>query len=145
MNEAEWLVCDEAGKMLEQATLSVRKARLFAVACCRCSRQLMLNGEHRAAVDLAERFADGEVHELELSAAYQRTDEYALARRDARSEREIRRWYEAVAVLNVTNPLSLGAWDAVWNLNRAAGNQATESIHKWPHCFATSWAIRFGR
>jgi hypothetical protein len=98
---------------------SDRKRRLFAVACCRLCRQLMRNPSHRADVDLAERFADGQATEAELTAAYHRVNDLACARYANTTEREIRRWAEMVAVAN-TLRLPADASDAVWNLTRAS-------------------------
>ena len=127
MTEAEWVACDDARDLVHRGIpgATARKLRLFAVACCRCSRQLLLNKDHRRDVDLAERFADGQATEKELSAAYRRVN--ALARRlPANSEREIHRWAEAVAVANATK-LFMRDWyalsaagDAVWQIRRAA-------------------------
>ena len=124
MTENEWLACGDAREMILSGTLDraggPRKLRLLAVACCRCSRQLMRNTDHRRAVDVAERFADGHATEGELVAAYQRTDEYARGLHDGESEREIRRWSEAVAVLNAVRLKGDPASDAVWQIRRAA-------------------------
>jgi hypothetical protein len=122
MTEAEWFACDDARELIGRGipNASARKLRLFAVACCRCSRQLLRNPDHRDAMDLAERFADGLATERELAATYRRTDEFALSLRAGESEQEIRRWAEAVAVLNVTRSPNADAADAVWNIRRAA-------------------------
>jgi hypothetical protein len=131
MTEAEWFACEDARDMVQSDAriTSARKLRLFAVACCRCSRQLLLNASHRGAVDIAERFADGDATAEELADAYRRTNEIARALNageDWESEREIRRWAEAVAVLNATAPFTEDwhapskAGDAVWQIRRAA-------------------------
>jgi hypothetical protein len=128
MTEAEWFACGDAREILgrTQHSFSARKLRLFAVACCRCSRQLLLNATLRQAVDVAERFADGQVTAEELAAAYEQANEIARELYDGESEREIRRWAEAVAVLNATNPFTepwraaSAAGDAVWQIRRAA-------------------------
>jgi hypothetical protein len=132
MTEEEWwLTCEDAREMLGRVThdFGARKLRLFAVACCRCSRQLLLNADHRAAVDVAERFADGLATGQDLAAAYERTNEFARELYHGESEREIRRWAEAVAVLNATKPFTQhwhatsAAGDAVWQVRRAAGHR----------------------
>jgi hypothetical protein len=105
MTEAEWLACIDPEPMLDfvcrqgrlaekpgafnapveplrelidqlgrPATVYHRKRRLFACACCRRVWPL-LEGPARAAVEAAERFADGEATEDELRAASRSAEE----------------------------------------------------------------------
>jgi len=71
MTEAEWLACNHPAPMLKflGRTVSQRKLRLFAVACCR--RVLHCFGQERSreAIDVAERFADDRATPVELRAA----------------------------------------------------------------------------
>lgn len=75
MTEAEWLAGSEPQPMLEFVgdRASSRKLRLFAVACCRRLWPLIAEAPCRAAVEVAERFADGlvtaEVQEAARTAA----------------------------------------------------------------------------
>jgi hypothetical protein len=71
MDEAGWLACAEPGALLRflRGKVSPRKLRLFAVACCERILPLMADGWSRAAVDLAERRADGRATEREVRAA----------------------------------------------------------------------------
>jgi hypothetical protein len=106
--------------------VSDRKPRLFAVACCRCSRQLLKNKDHRHALEISARFADGQATEQELAAAYRRANDFAVGLyHDSKSEREIHRWAEATAVANAlavvtpSHPMGDYATDAAWMIDRA--------------------------
>jgi hypothetical protein len=90
VTEAEWLACTDPLPMLEHLRgverASDRKLRLFAVAC---ARRL---GERnhplaRLAVDVAERFADGQASAAELRAA----------RRACTHADESAAWYAAIS------------------------------------------------
>jgi hypothetical protein len=73
MTEQDWLACDDPAKMLRLArfTSYPRKSRLFAVACCRCNWDLLLDERSRLAVEVAERFADGAATDEETRIASQ--------------------------------------------------------------------------
>jgi hypothetical protein len=70
MTEAQWLTAKDPDPMLtyleEQSEAPTeRKARLFAVACCRLVWDLLPPG-CRDAIDVIERYADGDATEMEL-------------------------------------------------------------------------------
>jgi hypothetical protein len=71
MTETEWLSCTDPKPMLTllPEKLSERKRRLLAVACCRKVWQLLPDQACRAAVEMAEQFADGKANAQELAAA----------------------------------------------------------------------------
>jgi hypothetical protein len=73
LNEVDWNICTDPREMLTflrvSGKLSERKARLFAVACCRSIWPIMIDEVNRRAVEVAERFADGAATEQELLVA----------------------------------------------------------------------------
>jgi hypothetical protein len=74
VTEAEWLSCSDPAAMLDRRrrvlTLSPRKARLYACACC-CRVWRCLDEAGRAAVAVAEWYADGRATDGELELAAQ--------------------------------------------------------------------------
>jgi hypothetical protein len=72
MTEAEWLICTEPRRMLPvvSSTISKRKLRLFACACCRRVWDVLPDARSRLAVEVAERFADGQATDAERAAAW---------------------------------------------------------------------------
>jgi hypothetical protein len=71
MTEQEWLTCTDPAKMLDflRTRSSNRKARLFAVACCRQGWHWLTNSYLRLAVEAAESYADGRITEDDLTKA----------------------------------------------------------------------------
>jgi hypothetical protein len=71
MTETEWLACDTPGPMLEYlgSGVSPRKWRLVVCACCRRIWD-RLPDLSRAAVVVAEQFADGETDTTAMAAAH---------------------------------------------------------------------------
>ncbi len=80
MIEPQWLAAHDPTPMLEflLANASLRKQRLFAVACCNRVRNLLVDERSRNAVAVAERFADGAATEQELEAVSQAAWEFTL-------------------------------------------------------------------
>src|SRR5262245_60408328 len=83
MTEAEWLASKKPNPMVEWVrdlkpsrpagwqTPSDRKMRLFACACVRQFWHLLTDRRSRRAVEVAERFADGEASDRQLSRAFE--------------------------------------------------------------------------
>src|SRR5262245_46753891 len=71
VTEAEWLGCTEPGPMREdlRGKISDRKLRLFDCTCCRRLWHRMTDDRTRAAVEAAERYADGAARAGELAQA----------------------------------------------------------------------------
>jgi hypothetical protein len=80
MTEAEWLGCENPGKMLQflQGKASERKLRLFACACCRRIWRQLTPARSRRGVETSERYADGLVGRKELLDAKSRAWEVVV-------------------------------------------------------------------
>ncbi|HEY7314823.1 MAG TPA: hypothetical protein VH643_36090 [Gemmataceae bacterium] len=72
VTEAEWLACTDPLLMLKslRRKSSERKLRHFACACCRDIWHLLTVEHSRTAVEVAERFADGDATRDELEAVW---------------------------------------------------------------------------
>jgi hypothetical protein len=103
MTEAEWDTCTDPRRMLaflkQGPHAHERKLRLFGCACCRRLWHLLTREEVRAAVEVAERYADGLADVEELRRAWS-------AVRKALSVAPLRsRWEAALtAALHATTP-----------------------------------------
>jgi hypothetical protein len=75
MDEQQWLDAADPQRLLAflEGKASARKLRLFAAACCRRVWHLVDRPALRAAVEAAERFADGQATDSELAAAWEAT------------------------------------------------------------------------
>jgi hypothetical protein len=78
MTEAEWLSCNDPQQMLEflqdSSSVSQRKLRLFAAACCRRIWPLLADIRSRTSIEVAEHFADGQADKYQLKAACKAAD-----------------------------------------------------------------------
>ena len=72
MNDTDWLTCLDPSPMLrflQERGTSERKLRLLMCACCRHIWDMMPDARSRVAVEVSERFADGEATPRELARA----------------------------------------------------------------------------
>lgn len=110
MNKTKWTACTDPAPMLgylrRVGKLSRRKSRLFVVACCNRIGRLLTDQRSRHAVDVAERYADGEVTYEELDAAFEAAFDVgaALAQEMERDEKAF--------VAAGRDPVRYAAWAA---------------------------------
>ena len=129
MTEAEWLTSEDPAAMLRWlgnlpaegtdgegrryvVSVSDRKLRLFACACVRQVWDRLTDPRSRQAVEVAERFADGEVEAEEMTIAREAAN--AAARAAARAADWAADWAAARAAARAA------AWAADWAAARAA-------------------------
>jgi hypothetical protein len=131
MTEAEWMTrADQESRVLDplQDRASDRKLRLFACACCRRIRHLLTSQQAWDAVEVAERFADGQAADGERSEA----------RRSAQRASQSR---------SVTRTPTAPKWEryaasaAYW----AAARDATEAYRNAPHLADVAVGLSGGR
>jgi hypothetical protein len=93
-----------------------REARLFAVWCARQVQHLMTDPRSIAALDVAERHADGKATDSELAAAWDAAwdaaEDAAAVGAAARAAAEDAAWAAAWAAARAA------AWDAAWDAQR---------------------------
>jgi hypothetical protein len=108
INERLWLACPDPDDLLGEVGLgSERKLRLFCCACCRIVWHILVHQQSKAAVDSAERFADGLLTLDELggvrAAASTVADAYNLPKqRDARRQVKYAEQRAAAATVSAT-------------------------------------------
>jgi hypothetical protein len=77
MTEAQWLACDRPHPLLLHAGskgADLRRVRLLGCACARRVWHLLTDPRSRLAVEVAERFADGQATAQEMEAARKEAD-----------------------------------------------------------------------
>jgi hypothetical protein len=83
MTEADWFKTTDSRAVLDWANRSAcfgpRGLQLFAAACCRRIWHLLTDRRSRAAVEAAERFADGRIDDAALRAARDAAEQFATS------------------------------------------------------------------
>ena len=122
ISEAEWLALAEPKAMLDHLNgpddFRKRKLRLFACACCRRIEHLLVDPRSRAAIDGAERLADGRADE----------DERVTFNREAAA---------AASRLPENTVRSRAAWACV----NASYQRAGDTIYA---CYNATYAVQLG-
>jgi hypothetical protein len=137
MTEAEWLKADDTVEMFdhlkrrarsERARLPHRRLRLYACACCRRVWHLLADARSRTAVELSERYADGQATRSALAKACRAAGEVltALMRGkgvvpSAYSAAETAMWASADSIHDVWGGTSSAAEDLAARLGKEAG------------------------
>jgi hypothetical protein len=122
LTEAEWQRCADPRPMQQalRGQASERKLRLFAVACCRRLGPLLQDPRITAALDVAERHADGAATPADLEAALQ------SAAQAQRAQRRKALLFAYAAVMDACGPGGLGAAEKVaWAEAAAADARVT--------------------
>jgi hypothetical protein len=132
MTEAEWRTCNEPEAMLEYCqhnAFNARKNRLFAVACCRLIWNSLREWD-RHAVDVSERYADGEASEEEfrqiefgfMSGVISPVDYVVANARAASAWLDTRRLIEHFVNLHSPSAIEIGLDVAVNYIREVYGN-----------------------
>jgi hypothetical protein len=120
MTEDDWLTCADPNLLLDllDGRASARKLRLFACACCRRVKRL-LDEQALRAIEVAERYADGDLSTEALRAA-------RLAANPDRTRPY--RWEETVALAAVREATCPPSREAARRAANAAAAAARSSV-----------------
>jgi hypothetical protein len=118
MTENDWLSCADTDLMLVYLealpAFTGRKARLFAVACCRRYWD-RLDERCRGTIEVAERFADRRANTQELLDAWQ-------------------------GLSGVKKHVERAAWSSAWPVNNGMADASAHCAASWASAF-TSWMM----
>ena len=127
MTEAEWLACKDPRRMMdylqENRKGSLRKLRLFGIACCRLLTHLFTDAVVRKALDASERYADGQIRDSTIMGWYRkmRASRDSLPKGGGHDEKWLA--YHAVAQASLSNAYS-GHFDAHRTVAEALAQEA---------------------
>ena len=105
----EWLVWVAT----RRGVLTDKELRLFVMYCARSVEHLLTDQRSRDAIDVAERFANGEATDDELEAAWEAAwAALAAARPASRAADDAAAWESRSS--RAARPASRAAWEAAW-------------------------------
>jgi hypothetical protein len=124
MTEEQWLECVSPEPMLELVRVAGgdRKLRLFACACSRRIGDLFVDASSRAAIDVAERLADGLVSRGERAATF------AAAAREAASWTQGGLLSSAIGMASASAAFAVADPDSIVEEASAAGGRADDVL-----------------
>ena len=127
MNEQEWLECTDPKAMLEflRGKMSDRKERLFAVACCRRTWELLNDDCHRKALEMGERYADGAATRQDLSETHAIVDTICALAADGHFD-DVVVYFSLSAVRDVTAEEPDFASSCCWYARQAIYREAED-------------------
>lgn len=114
IDDALWACCAEPQH--------VREWRLFAVWCARQVQHLMTDARSIAALDIAERHANGQATDADLAAA--RDAAWEAARTAERTAERIAEWAAARTAARTAAAARDAAWETAWGTAWAAARTA---------------------
>lgn len=125
MNAAKWLACADPYQMLVflSGKVSPRKFQLFAVACCRRVWHRLPDPRSRRAIEMTERFIEGEATVQEMQAACREAE---AAQQDARQKRRGDAGECAAVALALTPEWNADRWPCVSSVASRASVAAAQ-------------------
>src|SRR5262249_26752047 len=147
MTEAEYLASADPGQLLGflRGQPAGRKLRLWACACCRGVGHLLTDPRSRAAVEAAERYADGEAGDEQLRIAFAAADGALIdiGGPEWMDSYQPPSYYaaEAAALLAYGDPISASHGAAQAHASDTAGSGGITSEVAWTAVFTAHWHL----
>jgi hypothetical protein len=162
MTEAEWLACADPDKPLQyfRDRFLSRPLRLFACACVHRIWQLLADKQFREAIEVAERYADGDTTKKQLEALHNRCHKLASTplrntrtdpmtstaeiaatdclRADPVEAAMYGAWYAALAEAR-TDSANGRAWKVVRAEQATLIREIFENPYRWPLTLDPEW------